>query len=98
MRYLCSEISFFTASTTRHPDLNLKFQAYPITVRKRTLSLADPSHVTYDIDLGDLYPASTLKAAVMHPKGDPQANRAAFKRCVEELASEPELDMSEKDA
>ncbi|KAM5541270.1 hypothetical protein V8D89_005199 [Ganoderma adspersum] len=93
------QTSFFTASKTRHPDLTVDFQGFPLIVKKRTLSLADPSNVAYEIRLGTLYPRGTaLVATVLYPKADPEANRAAFKRCVEQLAWEPAREMSDMEA
>lgn len=91
--------SFFTASKERHPDLRLNFQGFPVVVRKRTVSVADPSNVTYEIRLGQLYPQyEYILATVLYPKDDPEANRAAFRRCVEQLAYENAREMSQHEA
>lgn len=85
------QTSCFPTSKARHPDLTADLSGFPLLPKKRTLSLAYPSDVAYEIRLRTLYPrGTTLVATVLYSKDDSEANRAAFKCCAEQLASESE--------
>ena len=96
--------SFFNTTTgTEGPPkvLPWTFHGLKLTVKKRTLSQANsPSNITYDVNLGEFLQGSTkpLLAYVLRPKGDPEANRAAFKRCLEDLAVNKAALMSQQNA
>nr|VWO97181.1 Uncharacterized protein [Ganoderma boninense] len=96
--------SFFNTTTgTEGPPkvLPWTFHGLELTVKKRTLSQANsPSNITYDVNLGEFLQGSTkpLLAYVLRPKGDPEANRAAFKRCLEDLAVNKAALMSQQNA
>ncbi len=90
--------SFFTPNN-QQKDLVWNFEGLTLGVKKRTLSMADPANVTYEIYLGQLLRrGAVLLACVLRPKEDVEANRAAFKRCLEELANKPAFEMSQHNA
>ena len=96
--------SFFNTTTGtegRPKVLPWTFHGLELTVKKRTLSQANsPSNITYDVNLGELLQGSNkpLLAYVLRPKSDPEANRAAFKRCLEDLAVNKAALMSQQNA
>ncbi|KAM5541280.1 hypothetical protein V8D89_005209 [Ganoderma adspersum] len=67
---------------------NWSFQGLTLSITKKLFSQAKPTNITYYVSLGDLTPGTKyLVAYVLNPRDDNlwQANRAAFKRCLEEL-------------
>ena len=96
------DASFFIPSTviTCHGEIGWNFQGLQLRVKKRTRSDAKPANVVYEVNLGALMPQNSkhLLAYVLRPSTDPKANWAAFKRCLEDLATWPAKELSEMEA
>ena len=72
-------------------------------MHKRTFSHAVPTNIVYEIHmpkdlLGQAAVKGYLIAYVLQPTANKEANRSAFKRCLQQLESEPARDMSQQKA
>ncbi|KAM5541242.1 hypothetical protein V8D89_005171 [Ganoderma adspersum] len=96
------DASFFIPSRiiAGNGEIGCNFQGLQLRVKKRTLSDANPANVVYEVNLGALMPQNSkpLLAYVLHPSTDAEANRAAFRRCLEDLARWPAKELSEMEA
>ncbi|KAM5541276.1 hypothetical protein V8D89_005205 [Ganoderma adspersum] len=91
--------SFFSIG---HPadSVDWVFRGVRLSVVRRTYSEADPANILYEIHMPSALLGFNgfLYAYVMHPRRDTEANRDAFKRCLEELMSSRSLSSFEQTA
>ena len=90
---------FFTIDYTNSQTLSWKYKGVKLSVHKRTYSEAEPKNITYEVFLGTFMPdgSEQFLVSVLEPKG-PALNRAAYKRCLQELAEKESFEMSQKTA
>ncbi|PIL34805.1 hypothetical protein GSI_02592 [Ganoderma sinense ZZ0214-1] len=77
-----------------------------LTVIRRSYSQAEPTNISYQIDLGSLMPPPAedettkdyLTVYVLRPKDDIVANRVAYQRCLDDLIANEASFSSQKPA